>query len=101
LARTVVEARRQWTEARPEDFEKVGKYVWRDKATGIEYREEAGSPLLSIGTEAARFISAFFVLDGRLVFLARADVPQGTFIHHGEIIEREVQVQLAPRVIQC
>ena len=86
----IFEARRQWTQARPEDFDKVGKRLWRDKATGIEYRQEHGAPLLAIGTDAVRFISAFFVLDGKLVFLARADVDAATFVHHGEFYGAKV-----------
>ena len=39
FAERLVEARRQWPQARPEDFDKIGKRSWRDKATGIEYRE--------------------------------------------------------------
>jgi hypothetical protein len=30
----VYAARQQWTQARPEDFEKVDKRTWRDRATG-------------------------------------------------------------------
>ena len=95
----VAEAARQWPQARPEDFDKVGKRLWRDKATGIEYREQHGAPLLSIGIDAVRFISVFFVLEGRLTFLARADVPEGVFVHHGSVTARQLDVQVAPTVI--
>ena len=54
----IVEARRQWTQARAEEFEKVGRRRWRDRASGVEYREEDGSPLLSIGTDAVRNLPA-------------------------------------------
>lgn len=95
----VAEAARQWPQAQPEDFDKVGKRLWRDKATGVEYREQHGAPLLGIGTEAVRFISVFFVLDGRLTFLARADIHQGTFVHHGQVTAQKLDVQIAPVVI--
>jgi hypothetical protein len=81
----VTQARRQWTQASPEDFEKIGKRVWRDRASGIQYRQASGAPLLDIGTDAVRFISVFFVLDGKLVFLERADIPTGTVVHHGPV----------------
>lgn len=89
-------ARRQWTQVPAEDFEHVGRRRWRDRGSGLEYRQVGGCPLMSVGTDAVRNVSAFFVHDGRLVFLARADIPEGTFIHHGEVIGRQVDVQLAP-----
>jgi hypothetical protein len=86
----IVEARRQWTQARSEDFERVGRRRWRDRATGVEHRAADGAPLLSIGTDAVRDIACFFVTpEGRLVFLER-DVPEGTVIHHGPVREGEV-----------
>ena len=48
----VVEAPRQWPQGSPADFELVGKRRWRDRASGIEYRQAHGAPLLSIGTDA-------------------------------------------------
>jgi hypothetical protein len=87
----IVEARRQWPEARAEDFEKVGRRRWRDRATQIEYKEARGAPLLSgVGTDAVRNIVSFFVLDGHITFLERIDVPVGTVIHHGEFYGAEV-----------
>jgi hypothetical protein len=73
----VVEAARQWPQAPSEGFEQIGRRRWRDRASGAEYREESGAPLLSIGTDAVRDISLFFVAGGKLIFLARADVPEG------------------------
>lgn len=86
----VVEARRQWPEARPEDFEKVGKRGWRDKATGLEFRQASGAPLLTVGSDANRGITCFFVEGGKLIFLCRADVPEGRYVHHGEIYAAQV-----------
>ena len=86
----VFEARRQWTQARPEDFVQVGKRLWRDKATGIEFRQAHGAPLLSIGSDAVRNISAFFILDGRLIFLERADLQDGLFVHTGQFYGGEI-----------
>jgi hypothetical protein len=40
----IVEARRQWTQARSEDFERVGRSRWRDRATGVEHRAADGAP---------------------------------------------------------
>jgi hypothetical protein len=80
----VTQASRQWPQVPAEDFERVGRRRWRDKASGLLYRQSDGAPLHSIGTDATRFISAFFVsLDGRIVFLERADIPEGTVVHHG------------------
>ena len=95
----VYEARRQWAEVPAEDFERVGRRRWRDRGSGLDYREAGGGPLLGIGTDSVRFISAFFVAEGKLVFLERADIPEGTFVHHGEVIGRQVPVQVAPVVI--
>jgi hypothetical protein len=95
----IFEARRQWPEATPDDFEKVGKRLWRDRATGIEYRQAHGAPLQAIGTDATRFVSCFLVLDGKLIFLRRNDVPEGTFVHHGEVVGRQLPVQVVPVVI--
>jgi len=96
----IVEARRQWPQARVEDFDKVGKRAWRDKATGIEYRQEDGCSLLAVGTDSTRGITCFLVEGGRLVFLRRVDVPEAFVVHHGEVVGRELHVQLAPVVIQ-
>ena len=86
----IFEARRQWPEARLEDFEKVGKRLWRDKASGVEYRQAHGAPLLDIGTDATRFISCFIIVGGSLVFLERSDIPQGRVLHHGEFYGAQV-----------
>jgi hypothetical protein len=81
----ITEARRQWPQASLADFEFLGKRLWRDRATGIEYREARGAPLLSIGTDANRLITTFFISQGRLVFMERTDVPAATVIHHGPV----------------
>ena len=73
----VVEAERQWTRANPADFQKTGKRTYVDRATGVAFKQVHGTPLLSIGTPANDGISCFLVDGGRLVFLRRADLPQG------------------------
>ncbi len=86
----VVEARRQWPQGSASDFERVGKRRWRDMASGIVYRQAHGAPLLSVGTDANRFISVFFVESGKLVFLERADIDPGVFVHHGQYYGAQV-----------
>jgi hypothetical protein len=95
----VVEARRQWIEADGEDFERVGRRRWRDRATGRLYRQADGCPLLAVGMPAVRDVVAFFIRDGKMVFLEPADRPEGTFVYHGPVVGRELDVQIAPRVI--
>ena len=73
---------------------------WRDRASGLEYRQADGCPLLAIGTDAVRFITSFFVLGGRLHFLERADIPEGTFVNHGAVVSRELPSPAATAVIQ-
>jgi hypothetical protein len=86
----VFQARQQRTQASRDDFEKVGKRRWRDRATGVEYRHAHGAPLQSIGTDATRNISCFFIEGGKLVFLRRADIPEGILVHHGEFYGAQV-----------
>lgn len=86
----VVEARRQWPQASAADFERLGERRWRDRASGIVYSQAHGAPLLGVGTDANRFISVFFVEGGKLMFLERADVDPGVFVHHGEFYGAEI-----------
>jgi hypothetical protein len=86
----VVEARRQWPEAQAADFEQIGKRRWRDRASGTEYRHVDGTPLLSIGVTSSVDVSVFFVADGRLIFLRRADLPEGSTVSHGSVIAQEI-----------
>ena len=86
----VIDARRQWLEARPEDFEQVGKRLYRDKASGVEYRHVAGAATLTIGAPGSEGVSVFFVQGGKLVFLRRADLPIGTSVNHGPIIAMQL-----------
>lgn len=55
---------------------------WRDLASGTEYVEPGGAPLLS-APDAVRNVVGFFILDGRLHFLARTDVDLATTVVHG------------------
>jgi hypothetical protein len=73
--------------------------LWRDKATGVEYHQEPGAPLLGVGTDSVRFVSCFLVVGDKLVFLARADIDQGIYVHHGEVVARELPSQAAVAVI--
>jgi hypothetical protein len=57
----IVEAERQWFHARAEDFEQIGRRRFRDRATGIEFVQPHGSPLLSIGAPASDGVSVFIV----------------------------------------
>jgi hypothetical protein len=86
----IAQARVQWPQADVADFERIGRRRWRDRASGMEYREEPGAPLLSIGTDATRNISLFFICDGKLTFLSRADLPEGIVVHHGEYFGAEI-----------
>jgi hypothetical protein len=95
----IVEARRQWPEARAEDFERVGRRRWRDRGSGVEYRQADGCPLLAVGTDAVRDVVAFLISGGKIVFLER-DVPEGLLVHHGPVVARELSVQVAPVMIQ-
>ena len=87
----IAQAANQWPQADVADFERVGRRRWRDRATGIEYRAEPGAPLLSgVGTDATRNICLFFVCDGKLTFLSRADFPEGSVVRHGEYYGAQV-----------
>jgi hypothetical protein len=92
----IVDARRQWLEAQPDDFEQVGKRLYRDKASGIEYRHVSGSPLLTIGAPGSEGVSVFFVHGGKLVFLRWADLPIGTSVNHGPIIAMQLPTYAGP-----
>jgi hypothetical protein len=65
----ILEAERQWPRANAQDFERIGK-LYRDKASGLEYKRVSGAPLLSIGTPATDGISCFIVVDGRMTSCA-------------------------------
>jgi hypothetical protein len=44
-AKALAQARKMWPEAQAQDFEKVSKYVWADKASGRRYRRLGGDPV--------------------------------------------------------
>jgi hypothetical protein len=87
----IEEAARQWPQGRAQDFEQIGKSLYRDSASGIEYRHVRGSPLLTLGERGRGDVSLFFVRDGKLVFLARADLPEASVIYHGPIVAGQVR----------
>lgn len=89
----IVEARRQWPQAQASDFEQIGKRLYRDKGTGAEYRHEPGCPLLGVGSPGSAGLACFFISGGRMIFLRRADVPEGSTVWHGPVIAREVQTR--------
>jgi hypothetical protein len=63
----------------------TGKRTYVDRATGVEYAHVHGSPLLSLG-ETPNTVSVFFVDGGgKLVFLKRAEIPDASYVRHGEI----------------
>lgn len=87
----VVEARRQWPQARAEDYEKIDRRVYVDRATGIEYRRPPGCPLLSVGTPVNAGIVCFFVdASGELVFLEPAGYDPTVRVHHGPIVQEVI-----------
>lgn len=53
------EARRNWPQARAEDFEKIGKRHSRDRGSRIELVAKRGAPLLSVGQEKTRGAACF------------------------------------------
>ena len=84
----VVEARRQWPEAQAEDFEQLDKRgrLFRDRATGVEYRRVRGAPLLDLSSPSSAAISCFFVRGqepGELIVLKPADHKEATSYYIG------------------
>jgi hypothetical protein len=66
-------AARTWTHARAEEFERVGRRRYIDRATGVEYDLVHGNPLLGDEPELA---DVFLVADDALLFLRRVDRPE-------------------------
>ena len=87
----IAEARRSWTEARAEDFERTAKRRYIDRATGRAYKAVTGAPLLSVGSEANRGISTFFVANGNLTFLQPCDLPEELHGPTGHVYAYEVK----------
>jgi hypothetical protein len=82
----MVEARRQWMEVPCEDFERVGPAALaRPGERGRVPRGRRGTFAGGVGQEATRDVSCFFIEGGKLIFLRRADVPEGTVVHHGPV----------------
>jgi hypothetical protein len=65
-------ARRTWPEGKVEDFEKVGRRTYRDKASGALYESLRGAPMLCVGQEETRGVSCWFVSGGRITVLRPA-----------------------------
>ena len=88
----VLEARRQWPEARAEDFEQIDRRgrLFRDRGSGLEYRRVHGSPLLDLYSPANAAISCFFVANGQLVFLKPADHKDATTVYVGHVVGYQV-----------
>lgn len=70
---TIKFAKRHWKQVRPEDFERAGRRRYVERATGVEYDLCHGNPLLADDADVA---DVFFVEDGALWFLRRADRSQ-------------------------
>jgi hypothetical protein len=66
-------AARTWTQARPEEFERTGRRRYIDRHDGTAYDLVRGNVVLGDDPELA---DLFFVEDGALWFLRRADRPQ-------------------------
>ena len=82
---TLDAARQSWPEASAADFERTGRRMWRDRATGVEYRRVRGCPLARLGSPVGSPVAVFYFSDGRFYFLARADQPQGESRRLGEV----------------
>jgi hypothetical protein len=80
-----IEARRQWPQADPQDFEQIGRRRWRDRASGITYRSARGAPLLDMFGDANRNIVTWFVSGGRITFLELDVMPEERVIYHGPV----------------
>jgi hypothetical protein len=91
-AERIQHARRFWPQGRAEDFERVGKRRYRNRATGVVYRHEDGCPLLNIGFggTAQEDLDLFLVSGGRLIFLQNEAIPQGRSVVHGAVRGGEV-----------
>jgi hypothetical protein len=85
----IEEARRNWPQARPEDYERVGRR-YRDRATGIEYKPLPGAALLCAGQESTRGASCFIVDGGRIVVLRRADYEEELHGPVGFVVARRL-----------
>ena len=82
----IQQAAAQWPEASATDFERTGKRMYVDRASGVAYKRVHGAPLLSIGSDANRGISCFLVQDGELVFLQPADFNAALTVNHGGVV---------------
>ena len=86
----VAQARRSWPEARAEDFEKIGRRRYRDRATGTEYVAARGAVMLNVGGEANRGISCFFIESGQLRFMRRPEFEEPLHGPVGHVYAQQV-----------
>ena len=84
------QAAAQWPQANPSDFEHTGKRMYVDRASGVEYRRVHGAPLLSVGSDANRGITCFFVANEELVFLQPAAYDPALTTWHGPVVGMQV-----------
>ena len=89
-AERIHQAAAQWPQANPADFEATGKRMYTDKASGVSYKRVHGAPLLSVGSDANRGIVCFFVENGEIVFLQRADFNAALTVNHGAVVGRQI-----------
>lgn len=88
----IIEARRSWPQANPDDFEKVGRRTYVDKATGVEYVAVRGAVMLMVGGEQTRGINCFLIEDTRLVFLRRPEFEEPLLGPMGRVHSQVVSV---------
>ena len=84
------QAAAQWPQASAEDFEHTGKRTYVDRASGVAYKRVHGAPLLSVGSDANRGITCFFVANEELVFLQPAAYDPALTTWHGPVVGMQV-----------
>ena len=94
------DARRQWPEANADDFERLdGKRAWRDKATGVVFRQASGCPLLAVGTDSVRdVVCSSFTLAGSSSW--SATYPRRRSFITGPVLAREIPNPGGPPTVQ-
>jgi hypothetical protein len=70
---SIAYAARHWPERKLKDFE-IERRVWRDRATGEEYRVVPGNPLLSLGHVGGgdQSVADFFVVANDLLWFLKS-----------------------------
>jgi hypothetical protein len=84
-------ARETWPEGHAEDYDQIGRRRYRDRATGDDFIQVRGCPLLAIGLNE-NAVSVWFVVEGRFVFLRRADAETATSVRLGTAADGSVGI---------